>query len=256
MHVEMPFLKLFIFSIVGLLLCSCESTKVTPLASTKIVLIGDSTMAEKLESKRPETGWGEALSPLFDDTVAISNHAVNGRSTKSFIDEGRWDAALAELMAGDILVVEFGHNDQKSRDAKRFAAPWEGYSENLRRFTGEAQAKGADVILLSSICRRKFEENGTLLDTHGEYPAAVKAVALEFGVAFVDMEALSRELLVELGPERSAALFLHLAPGENANYPEGKSDDTHLKPEGARLHAELFVEELRRIRHPLSKLLR
>lgn len=222
----------------------------------KIVLIGDSTLAPKGKDRRPEMGWGEALESQFDGSVTVVNLAVNGRSSKSFIDEGRWETALEELREGDWLFVEFGHNDEKAHDPSRYAEPWGSYSQNLRRFVEGALAKGAHALLMSPICRRHFDESGVLLDTHSDYPAAAKAVSEEEGVSFVDMESRTRRLLEALGPQLSEALFLHLDAGEHVNYPDGKADDTHLNIEGAAVHARLFAQALRDANHPLARRLK
>ncbi|MDQ8203085.1 rhamnogalacturonan acetylesterase [Pelagicoccus sp. SDUM812003] len=253
----MPLLRFVFLLAASLCLMGVQGLQAKPQADPiSIVVIGDSTAAQKEADRRPETGWAEALQSFFEDGVSVSNRALNGRSSKSFIDEGRWQEALGELEAGDVLIVEFGHNDQKSHDPSRYAAPWDGYASNLRRFAQEAQAKGAEVIILSSICRRKFNEDGTLQDTHGEYPDAAQAVARDVEAAYIDMEALTRDMLLELGPEKSRKLFLHLEPGEHENYPDGKSDDTHLNEAGARAHAELFAGALREMGHPLADRLR
>lgn len=245
-------LKFLATLVCGFLAFASATTAREPI---KVVIIGDSTMAPKKEEARPETGWGEALDALFDENVTVVNHAVNGRSTKSFIDEGRWESALAELAAEDYLLVQFGHNDEKSKDPSRYAAPWEGYSENLRRFVTEARANGAEVILMSSICRRKFDGE-QLLDTHGDYPAAVEAVSTELGVPYIDMEKKTRYLLEVIGPDLSQELFLHLDPGEHPNYPDGEADDTHLSPRGAEVHAKLFAKELVDQELPLAEYLK
>ncbi|MBC2607454.1 rhamnogalacturonan acetylesterase [Pelagicoccus albus] len=253
----MRYLKPLLAALTAFLLCSCETTslpqEVEPLT---IVLIGDSTMAKKRDTARPEMGWGEALEAFFDGSVSVSNHALNGRSSKSFIGEGHWEKALAELQEGDVLVVEFGHNDQKIKSPDRYTEPYGEYSDNLRRYAQEAQERGASVIIASSICRRKFNEAGVLEDTHGDYPAAAEAVAEELGLPYVDMEARSREMLIALGPQASEGLFMNLKPEEFENYPDGKEDNTHLQPQGAKAHAQLFVDGLLDLGHPLTERLR
>lgn len=217
----------------------------------RIVMIGDSTMATKEESKRPETGWGEALEKFFDESVEVENYAKNGRSSKSFIDEGLWDKAKARLRKGDVLIMQFGHNDEKSHDPSRYTVPMGSYAENLRSFAAAAESVGARVIIASSISRRKFDTDGRHQKTHGDYPVAAASVAEAVGAAYVDMDTLTHERLQAIGDEDSKRLFLRLEPGEHPNYPEGKKDDTHLSTEGARWHAALFLEALKEQRHPL-----
>jgi len=144
-----------------------------------IVLAGDSTMAAKAEDKRPETGWGEKLEAHFKSgTVKVENRAANGRSTKSFIDEGRWQKIVDDLQKGDYVLVEFGHNDQKKESPDRYASP-DDYRRNLIRFIDDVKAKGGHTILLTPVVRRRFERGGKFNENNGEYPGVVRAVAQE-----------------------------------------------------------------------------
>ena len=229
----------FLFVAALVVLGSCTTSK--PLA---IHTIGDSTMATKSEGKKPETGWGEILPQLFDSSVVVFNHAVNGRSTKSFIAEGRWDKVLAELKKGDLLLIQFGHNDAKVLDSTRYSNAGTQYRANLKRFVAEARQKGAVPILLTSIMRRNFNEKGVLVDTHQDYPEVMRAVARETNLPLVDAQLLSEQLLIAYGAEPSKLLFLHLAPGAHPNYPDGVADDTHLNETGARKMAILIANEL------------
>src|SRR5215207_15654 len=124
-------------------------------ARPTVFLVGDSTMADKPDPARnPERGWGQLLPRFLDSGVVVRNHAVNGRSTRSFLDEGRWDSVVAVLRPGDVVVVQFGHNDQKIEDPKRFTNPYTAYRRNLARFVADARARGATPVLCSSIVRR------------------------------------------------------------------------------------------------------
>lgn len=133
-----------------------------------VFTIGDSTMANKKVEVAPETGWCQVFSAFVDQTVEIKNRAVNGRSTKSFITEGRWKAVTDSLKTGDYVFIQFGHNDQKIQDSTRYTEPFTTYRKNIERFVRESREKGAIPILFTSIVRRKFE-NGFLTDTHGNY---------------------------------------------------------------------------------------
>jgi lysophospholipase L1-like esterase len=162
-----------------------------------IYTIGDSTMADKDTVGNPERGWAMAL-PLFFDSaeVRIENHARNGHSTKSFIDEGRWDAVVEKLESGDCVFIRFGHNDEKQERPSLYATPYGAYTDNLTRFVRETQEKGAFPVLMTSIVRRHFDENGILKNTHGEYLDAVRKLASKLKVPMIDME-MSRNFLVE-----------------------------------------------------------
>lgn len=218
-------------------------------------LVGDSTMAQKVVGKRPETGWGEALQQYFDrDRVRVENHARNGRSTRTFLSEGRWQAVVDQLRPGDHVFIQFGHNDASREKEDRYTPPGD-YRRNLVRFVAEARARGAVPVLFTPVMRRRFDASGTFYDAHGEYPDIVRAVAAEHGVPLVDMHRSSERVLRAYGAEASKRLFLHLRPGENANYPQGLEDNTHFSPLGAEVMASLAVEDLRALPIPLATLL-
>ncbi|MHA6249326.1 rhamnogalacturonan acetylesterase [Pontibacter sp. CAU 1760] len=221
-----------------------------------LFLVGDSTMANKpYANGNPEKGWGQVFPLYLREGLKVENHAVNGRSTKSFRDEGRWDAVLEKLRKGDFVIIEFGHNDQKDQDPARYAAPETDYRQNLERYVAETRAKGAIPILATPIVRRKFE-NGQLADTHGKYPEVVKAVAAKHKVPLLDLEKRTQELVAQYGEEKSKALYLHLAPGEYASLPEGRTDDTHLSAYGAFRVSDLVAEELQTAVPELAKQLK
>ena len=198
-----------------------------------IWLIGDSTMAAKKAERNPESGWGVELSDYVTENALVHNHAASGRSTKSFIDEGRWKIVKDSIKKGDYVVMEFGHNDEKAEE-KLHTDAQTSFKDNLRNFVRETRAKGGIPVICSSIVRRKFDESGNLVDTHGDYIAAAEEVAQETKTIYVDMEKETRQLVIKLGPEKSKELF---------NY--GKKDDTHLNHYGAGIVAGLFVQEIK-----------
>lgn len=215
---------------------------------TTVFLVGDSTMADKPLEDNPERGWGQILPRYFDGSeVVIKNHAVNGRSTKSFRDEGRWDAVLKELKKDDWVFIQFGHNDQKSEDPKRFAAADTDYRGNLVRFVNEARAAGARVLLITPVMRRRFDESGKFFDTHGAYPAAVKAVAKELNVPLLDLHRKSQTVIEQHGAEGSKKIFLHFGANHFEKIKEEKKDDTHFSEYGASVVASLIADGLREL---------
>lgn len=221
-----------------------------------IHLAGDSTMAEKLAEKRPETGWGERLQAYFDPAaVRVVNHARNGRSTRTFIEEGRWDALTAALRAGDYVFIQFGHNDQSKDKIDRYTPP-DAYRRNLARFVDDVRARGAVPVLLTPVARRRFDDTGAFYDVHGEYPDLVRAVAAEKGVALIDLHRRTGQVLRAYGADASKDLFLWLAPGEHPNYPDGLEDNTHFSPRGAAVVAGLAVEGIRTAIPALAALLK
>lgn len=217
-------------------------------------LAGDSTMAQKQPDKRPETGWGEALQPCFDSSaVRIANRAMNGRSTRSFVAEGRWKAIVDSLKAGDYVFIQFGHNDEKVGTAN-YSSP-DDYRRNLLRFVDDVRAHGGHPVLFTPVVRRRFE--GThLVDTHGAYPDAARAAAAEGHAPLVDMTRTSAALVEPLGPDSSRMLWLHLEPGTNPNYPAGVHDDTHFNPRGAERMAGLALDAIRSLNLDLATQLR
>ncbi|WP_093802306.1 rhamnogalacturonan acetylesterase [Streptomyces sp. Wb2n-11] len=194
-------------------------------------IAGDSTAAQKTADAAPETGWGMALPVFLTPHLAVANHAVNGRSSRSFVEEGRLDALSGALRPGDWLLIQFGHNDAKDDD--RHTDPWTTYQDYLKRYVKEARDRGARPVLLTSVERRRFDAGGSALPTHGEYPAAMRALAAAEGVALVDTQAASLARWQVLGPERTKDLFLWLGPGESPHHPGGKQDNTHFRPAGA-----------------------
>lgn len=238
---------LLIFSIVA-------STLIMAQQKPTLFLIGDSTMANKENpDKNPEHGWGQVLPQYLTTGIEIQNHAVNGRSSKSFRTEGRWDQVEKQLKKGDFVIIQFGHNDQKIKDSTKFTNPYTQYRANLERYVNEARAKGAIPVLMTSIVRRNFNENGVLIDTHKEYPLVVRMVANDLKVPFVDMQLLTEQMEIAYGPENSKKLHLYYKEGEDPYYPKGKEDDTHLSRLGAETVAKLAAKSLKALKIGLEK---
>jgi lysophospholipase L1-like esterase len=216
--------------------------------------IGDSTMANKVKpEENPERGWGQMLPLFFNDNIIIDNRAENGRSTRSFVNENRWDAIYKILKPGDYVFIQFGHNDAKEKDSLRYTNPHTAYRYNLIRFVSESREKGAIPIIFSSVVRRNFNENGVLISTHGDYTLEARLVAQEYNVPFIDMEYYSELLEQSYGPEKSKQLHLHYKIGENLFFPEGKEDNTHLNVKGATAIAKIAVEELKKTKLDIIK---
>jgi len=225
-------------------------------APLTIHLAGDSTMAEKLPEKRPETGWGECLAAQFrPGTVVVDNRAKNGRSTRTFLEEGRWQALLEATQPGEVVLIQFGHNDASVEKPDRYTPPAD-YARNLARFVADVRARQATPVLLTPVARRRFDEAGRLQPSHGEYPDLVRTLASQQAVALIDMERRSSALLQETGTEASKRLFLWVAPGSHGNYPDGKEDNTHFSPLGAQRIAHEFATALCDVAAPLASRLR
>lgn len=220
----------------------------------RILMIGDSTMSVKEEKAFPENGWGMALEKLLNENVELKNYARNGRSTKSFINEGLWDKVTQDMKEGDYVIIQFGHNDEKINDSSRYTIPQTTFKENLRKFINETKEKGGVPVLCTPVVRRKFNKEGRLVNTHGEYPLAVREVAAEMKVALVDLNKLTENKVNELGEEKSKEIYMVLAKGEYPNFPDGKEDNTHLQQNGALVVASLFVNDVKKQKLALAKL--
>jgi DNA sulfur modification protein DndE len=216
-----------------------------------VFMIGDSTMANKPNPENPERGWGQMFPMFFDGSVTIDNHAMNGRSTRSFLAENRWQPVLDKLKPGDYVFIQFGHNDESPQKVDRYTPPAD-YKKNLIKFVNETRDKKAEPILCTSIVRREFDKQGKLTDTHGAYPDLVREVAAEYKVPLIDMQKKSEKLVAALGPDSSKKIFLWVEKGTNKAVPDGKQDNTHFCEYGATEIARLAVEGLRELKIDLQ----
>ncbi len=221
----------------------------------RIFLIGDSTMSNKAIIGNPERGWGMALPLFFPGNVTVENHARNGRSTKSFIAEGRWAAVFEKLKPGDYVFIQFGHNDEKKTDTSRYTDPRTDYKANLLQFVNDTRSKGAMPVLLTPVARRHFDKNGDLELTHGEYPVVVRGLAAEQKVPLIDVEKTSMKLLAKSGVEGSKKLYDWFRPNLFSAVRDGKKDDTHFNFLGAIKIAALVAEGIKELNLPLAKFL-
>lgn len=210
-----------------------------------IWMMGDSTMSEKEAKAAPEMGWGVPFASFWNSSVKVENHAKNGRSTRTFIEEKRWEAIEQKMKAGDYLIIQFGHNDEVPTK-KSYTDPI-AFEENLIKFINTAKSKNVVPIILTPVSRRGFDSVGVFRTNHETYSAIVKKVAQSHQVHFIDLDKQSQTLFQQLGPQESKHLFLHLKEGEHPNYPQGKTDDTHFNEYGARLIAQLVLKNIKEI---------
>lgn len=212
----------------------------------KIFWAGDSTVQTNDITTFPQHGIGQAFPSYIKEGYVVCNHAKNGRSTKSFMEEGRLEAIDEQIGEGDFLFIQFGHNDEKAQDPERYTVPGGSFNENLRTFIGVARRHGARPVLITSLERRWFGEDGRLGPSqHVPYVQAVKQVAAEENVALVDLYAMSREEMNKVGAERTEEWFMNLKPGVYRSCPEGKTDNTHLQYTGALVFAGLVAKGLK-----------
>ena len=237
--------------------------------TTTIFVIGDSTAAKKdTTGGKVERGWAMMLQECFDaDYIVVDNHAVNGRSSKSFINEGRWDKVLSLIKPGDYVIIQFGHNDEKSQ-AERHTDPGSTFDYNLSKYVRETREKGGIPVLMNCVVRRNFAkvapkndddeklrnttyadgakivESDSLVDTHGLYRVAPRDVAQRMNCYFVDANQITHDLEQGLGTEASKKLHMWFRPGEEPSEPKGKQDNTHYNIYGARVVANLLADAL------------
>ncbi|MBM2620743.1 rhamnogalacturonan acetylesterase [Actinoplanes sp. LDG1-06] len=198
-----------------------------------VFVAGDSTAATYATADVPRAGWGQALPVFLRPDIAVENAALSGASSKSFADLGRLDLILAAIRPGDVLLISFGHNDEKAEDPARYTEPWTTFQDYLRLYLDGARARRARPILVTPVERRRFRTDGTPYLSHGEYPDSMRALAEATRTPLIDLTARSFALWSELGPEPTKDYFLWLDPGEMPNYPDGVADNTHFQAHGA-----------------------
>lgn len=209
---------------------------------TWIYIAGDSTAATYPEKRAPRAGWGQMLDPFFDEDIRVINKAKSGRSSKSFIAEGRLDDILSEIQPNDYLFIQFGHNDAKTNSPERYTEPFSTYKHYLKQYIDGARDKGAIPVLLTPVERRSFSNDGKISASHGDYPEAMKELAAEENVPLLDLTKRTTVLYNQLGPVATKHLFMWLEAGRYPYYPEGESDNVHFQEEGARKIADLVIE--------------
>ena len=255
--------KLFMAALALLVLTSFTKDHVTT-----IFIIGDSTAANKdISNGKQERGWGMALQCYFDDNILVDNHALNGRSSLSFFNEGRWQKVLDKIRPGDYVIIQFGHNDEKPK-GDRHTEPGSTFDWMLERYVRETRERGGIPVLMSCVVRRNFftkapendddeklrtttfqdgvkmVEGDTLVDTHGRYREIPREVALRVNAHYVDANRVTHDLEQGLGTEASKKLHMWFLPGEEPSVPKGRQDNTHYNVHGAHVVAKLLADAL------------
>ncbi|OAS18011.1 rhamnogalacturonan acetylesterase [Paenibacillus oryzisoli] len=226
-----------------------------PTACT-LFLAGDSTVTDQPTDGYPYAGWGQMLPLFVKADASVANYALSGRSSLSFISEGVLDKIWSKIKPHDYLLIQFGHNDQKP-DVARFTEPFTTYKETLKIYIDGARERGAYPILVTSVQRRFFEEDGSLRDTHGDYLKAMRELAVEQEVPLIDLAERSKVLFESAGPEGTKRLFMWLAPGEFMNFPDGVEDNAHFQQQGGIEVAKLVYLGLKELKiQPLNLYLR
>lgn len=236
-------MKKYIFiPLLLLLICSFTSSE----KKIKIFIAGDSTAQSYKEQKDGLIkGWGQMLPLYLSDEVEVVNHAMGGRSTKTFIGEGRWDKLLSQVSAGDYVFIQFGHNDASTRPERH--ASYDDYRANLVRMISDVRAKDANPVLLTSVVMRTFQKGNLIDDRLKGYPVITRQIAKEYGVPMIDINLKTRDFITMLGDEKSKAYYRWVEPGVDHAKPDGLKDDTHMMEKGAKQVAFFVAEGIKEL---------
>jgi len=234
---------------------------------TTIYLIGDSTVAdysleENYQTKKfPQVGWGQVFQPFFQKDslklvqniignakeVKIDDRAKGGRSTRTFFQEGRWASVYSSLKKGDVVMMQFGHNDASVEKTERYVNI-EGYKEFLRLFINQTIEKGAVPIVVTPVARNYPWKDGKLSNVHGDYPQAALAVAKELKVKYIDLNELSLKYFSSKGQDYvTANYFMNFEPAKYPAFPDGQKDNTHFQTEGGIAVAKLVFDAMKKL---------
>lgn len=231
-----------------------QTQAAVPDKPQRLFIASDSTAQAYDASRYPQAGWGQFLACGLTTDATVINHAIGGRSTRTFISEGRWDRLMAEVQAGDTVLIQFGHNDSTRYRPERFAEAATTFRDNLLRFVWELRGAGAVPVLLTPVARRSFDADGKAKADYAEYSAVTREVALISGSPLIDLESVSRALIDRTGAETARAFYLHYPAGSFPAFPQGIADETHFSEIGARRIAGLIIDALGRLDIPAAKL--
>lgn len=248
------------------IIIACASLSfILPKRERRIFLVGDSTVADYsidsgyLKKRYPLSGWGQQFQAFFvkdslmklkswirADSIEIRNFARGGRSTRTFFEEGRWATVMDQVRSGDVVLIQFGHNDAAQDRPDRYV-DLEGYKSYLKRFVEETRSRNAIPVLISPVNRNYPWKDGKLANVHGAYPEAVKSIATALKVRFIDLTQISIQAFSAIGQEKvSREYFMNFEKGKFAGYPDGQKDNTHFQTAGAYFVAQLVFNELKK----------
>jgi lysophospholipase L1-like esterase len=237
-------------ALLALLLAGCASLPAEKPAM-QVVMIGDSTAAPYGPERYPQLGWAQVLPCALDANATVVDDARGGRSTKSFQVEGWWEKARDKLKPGDVLLIQFGHNDATVEKPERFIEARPGFADNLKLFVAAARERGATPILITPVTKLVFND-GKPADVHGDYDDVVREIAAATKTPFIDLQRDSMALIGRLGKAEAKKLYLYLPPGKFEYFKDGASDNTHFSEEGARAMAQLVAARLAKLETPLK----
>lgn len=217
-----------------------------------VFLCGNSTVVD--QDNEPWASWGQMIPRFFDENICFANYAESGESANTFIAAKRLKKLLTQIKPGDYVLVEFGHNDQKQKGPGK--GPYESFTQSLQVFVAEARAHGAHPVFITPTQRRSFDENGKIMDTHGEFPDAMKKLAAEEKIPVIDLNSMTRTLYEALGPENSKKAFVHYPANTYPGQSKALADNTHFNPYGAYEIAKCVIEGMKSAHLPIVKYLR
>lgn len=214
-----------------------------------LFLAGNSTVVD--EANEPWCGWGQMFPLFLTSKVVIANYAESGEAANTFVSSKRFAKLLTKIKKGDYLFIEFGHNDQKQKGEGK--GPYTSYKSDLKYLVDEARAKGANPVLVTSMHRRSFDENGKVINTHGEYPNAVRLLAKEENVPLIDLNNMSKDLYEAWGVEGSKKAFVHYPAGTFPGQDKALEDNTHFNPYGGYEIARCIIKGIIESNLPIEK---
>jgi lysophospholipase L1-like esterase len=222
-------------------ICALEITRVEDAIT--VYLAGNSTVTD--QQQEPWAAWGQMLPRFFKPgKISVANHAESGETLKSFIAENRLKKIMAGIKPGDYMFIQFGHNDQKPENSD-YVEPFTGYKELLKLFISEVRKHNATPVLVTPMLRRRFDSNGKIINTHGDYPEAMHQTAREENIALIDLHQMSKILYEALGTENSKKLFVHYPAGTFPGQKEEYKDNSHFSNYGAYQLAKCIVEGIK-----------
>lgn len=214
-----------------------------------VFLAGNSTVVD--EANEPWCGWGQMFPRFLKPQVAVANYAESGEAANTFVSSKRFGKLLTKMKKGDYLFIEFGHNDQKQKGEGK--GPYTSYKSDLKYLVDKTRAQGGIPVLVTSMHRRSFDENGKIINTHGEYPNAVRQLAKEENVYLIDLNNMSATLYEAWGIEGSKRAFVHFPTGTYPNQDKPLADNTHFNPYGGYEIAKCILKGIVDGNIPLKK---
>ena len=227
--------------------------EITPVDDVVTVfLCANSTVVD--QDYEPWIGWGQIAPLFFNDKVSIANYAESGETVSGFIGRRRLEKLLTQMKAGDYIFMEFGHNDQKEKGEGK--GPYQNFTEGLKHFLIKAREKGANPVFITPTQRRSFNKEGKIVDTHGDYPDAMRKLAKEEGIPLIDLHSYTRTLYEAMGVEKSINAFVHYPANTFPNQTKELKDNTHFNPYGGYQIAQSVIYGIKQVQLPLAKFLR